>query len=66
MAKTDAWKPDDPAGMDDVLVNSGELHVPVGSPYKFVLRSKDVLHNFTVPQFRVKKVAVYKLTRKRG
>jgi cytochrome c oxidase subunit 2 len=47
-------KPDDPVGMDDVLVYSGELHVPVGSPYKFVLRSKDVLHNFTVPQFRVK------------
>ena len=23
-------------------------------PYKFVLRSKDVLHNFTVPEFRVK------------
>ena len=47
-------KPDDPAGMDDVLISSGELHIPVGSPYKFVLRSKDVLHNFTVPQFRVK------------
>jgi cytochrome c oxidase subunit 2 len=47
-------KPDDPAGMDDVLVASGELHLPVDTPYKFVLRSKDVLHNFTVPQFRVK------------
>ena len=47
-------KPEDPAGMDDVLITSGELHIPVGSPYKFVLRSKDVLHNFTVPQFRVK------------
>jgi len=47
-------KPEDPAGMDDVLVESGELHLPVGKPYKFMLRSKDVLHNFTVPQFRVK------------
>ena len=47
-------KPDDPAGLDDILVANGELHLPVGSPYKFVLRSKDVLHNFTVPQFRVK------------
>ena len=45
---------DDPAGLDDVLVNSGELHVPVDTNYKFVLRAKDVLHNFTVPQFRVK------------
>ena len=47
-------KPDDPAGLDDVLVAGGELHLPVDIPYKFVLRSKDVLHNFTVPQFRVK------------
>jgi len=47
-------KPDDPAGLDDVLVANGELHLTVGQPYKFVLRSRDVLHNFTVPQFRVK------------
>ncbi|MEE8496389.1 MAG: c-type cytochrome [Xanthomonadales bacterium] len=47
-------KPADPAGLDDVLIANGELHLPVDTPYKFVLRSKDVLHNFTVPQFRVK------------
>ena len=47
-------KPDDPAGLDDILVADGELHLLVGQSYKFVLRSKDVLHNFTVPQFRVK------------
>ena len=47
-------KPDDPAGLDDILVANGELHLPINKPYKFVLRSKDVLHNFTVPQFRVK------------
>jgi len=47
-------KPDDPAGQDDILVANPELHLPIGQPYKFVLRSKDVLHNFTVPQFRVK------------
>ena len=47
-------KPDDPAGRDDVLIANGELHLPLGQPYKFVLRSRDVLHNFTVPQFRVK------------
>jgi cytochrome c oxidase subunit 2 len=45
---------DDPAGRDDVLIHNPELHLPVDQPYKFVLRSKDVLHNFTVPQFRVK------------
>jgi len=47
-------KPDDPAGRDDILIANPELHLPVNQSYKFVLRSKDVLHNFTVPQFRVK------------
>ena len=47
-------KADDPAGRDDVIVANPELHLPINTPYKFVLRSKDVLHNFTVPQFRVK------------
>ncbi|MFW6092636.1 MAG: c-type cytochrome [Pseudomonadota bacterium] len=46
--------PDDPRGRDDVLVNSPELHLPVDRPVKLLLRSKDVLHNFAVPQFRVK------------
>jgi cytochrome c oxidase subunit 2 len=26
----------------------GELHVPIDTNYKFVLRARDVLHNFTV------------------
>ncbi len=47
-------KPEDPAGLDDILIADGELHLQVGKTYKFVLRSKDVLHDFTVPQFRVK------------
>jgi len=47
-------KPDDPAGRDDILVHAPELHLPVDQSWRFVLRSKDVLHNFTVPQFRVK------------
>ncbi|NCF18994.1 MAG: cytochrome c oxidase subunit II [Haliea sp.] len=46
--------PDDPAGSDDVLVSSNELHLPVDRPVKVNMRSKDVLHNFAVPQFRVK------------
>jgi cytochrome c oxidase subunit 2 len=47
-------KQDDPAGHDDILIADGELHLSVDTTYKFVLRSRDVLHNFTVPQFRVK------------
>jgi cytochrome c oxidase subunit 2 len=46
--------PEDPKGGDDVLVASPELHLPVDQPVKMLLRSKDVLHNFTVTQFRVK------------
>jgi len=46
--------PDDPNGQDDVLVYDGEVHVPVDKPVKFLLRSKDVLHDFAVAQFRVK------------
>lgn len=46
--------PDDPAGADDVLIYNPVMHVPVGVPVKMMLRSKDVLHNYAVPQFRVK------------
>ncbi|MDQ3563811.1 MAG: c-type cytochrome [Pseudomonadota bacterium] len=46
--------PDDPSGQDDVLIASNELHLPIDKPVKVLLRSTDVLHNFAVPQFRVK------------
>jgi len=46
--------PADPKGQDDVLVASPQMHLPVDEPVKVWLRSKDVLHNFTVTQFRVK------------
>ncbi len=46
--------PDDPNGQDDVLADDGIVHIPLGEPVQFWLRSKDVLHNFTVAQFRVK------------
>lgn len=45
---------EDPYGQDDILIAGNEVHIPLGQPVKFLLRSKDVLHNFTVPQFRVK------------
>ncbi len=46
--------PDDPDGQDDVLVMSNDLLLPLGKPVEFLLRAKDVLHDFYVPQFRVK------------
>ena len=46
--------PDDPNGQDDIVVYSPEAHIPIDRPVKFLLRSKDVLHDFAVAQFRVK------------
>jgi cytochrome c oxidase subunit 2 len=46
--------PDDPNGWDDRLVDGAEMRLPVDRPVKMLLRSKDVLHNFAVPEFRVK------------
>jgi cytochrome c oxidase subunit 2 len=46
--------PDDPLGRDDVLIYNPEVHIPVNVPVKVNLRSKDVLHDFAVAQFRVK------------
>ncbi|MEX2365702.1 MAG: c-type cytochrome [Pseudohongiellaceae bacterium] len=46
--------PEDPKGDDDILIEHHRLHLPLDQPVKLVLRSNDVLHNFAVPQFRVK------------
>jgi len=46
--------PADPHGQDDVLIAGQEVHLPINKPVKVDLRSIDVLHDFTVPQFRAK------------
>ena len=46
--------PDDANGQDDILIASPDVHLPLGKPVKVLLRSKDVLHNFSVAQIRVK------------
>ena len=46
--------PQDVNSLDDILIPSNEMHIPIDQPVKVLLRSKDVLHNFAVPQFRVK------------
>ena len=50
--------PDDPTGQDDILIASGNLHLPIDKPVQVILRSIDVLHDFYVPHFRVKMDAV--------
>ena len=42
----------------DDIVTSDDLHVEVGKTYHFLLESKDVLHSFSVPVFRLKQDAV--------
>jgi cytochrome c oxidase subunit 2 len=46
--------PDDSNGQDDVILESDDLHLPVGKPVKVLLRSIDVVHDFYVPEFRAK------------
>jgi cytochrome c oxidase subunit II len=46
--------PSDPNGKDDVIIESGDLHLQIGKPVKVLLRSIDVLHDFYVPEFRAK------------
>ena len=46
--------PDDPFAQDDILVETKEMHLPINEPVHLLLRSKDVLHDYTVAQFRVK------------
>ena len=41
---------DDPNAQDDVIVT--ELHLPVGRPVLFKMRSQDVLHSAYMPHFR--------------
>ena len=49
--------PEDPAGKDDI-VSINEMHVPLGIPTIAELTSKDVVHSFFVPEFRIKQDAV--------
>ena len=48
---------DDPAAKDDVTTLN-QLYLPVNRPIVVRLRSKDVIHSFNIPEFRVKQDAV--------
>jgi cytochrome c oxidase subunit 2 len=51
----------DPAAKDDITTLN-QLHLPVNTPIIVRLRSKDVIHSFGVPEFRVKQDAIPGLT----
>lgn len=46
--------PRDPDGQDDLVIETGDLHLKIGQPVKLLLRAVDVLHDFYVPEFRAK------------
>jgi cytochrome c oxidase subunit 2 len=50
--------PDGRFGTSDDVVTLNELHVPVGRPVYFKLRSKDVIHSLYLPNFRTKLDAI--------
>ena len=51
----------DPAAKDDVTTLN-QMYLPVNKPVIVKLRSKDVIHSFGVPEFRVKQDAIPGLT----
>ena len=50
--------PDNQLDTDDDIVTFNELHVEQGKTYHYELISKDVLHDFSVPVFRLKQDAI--------
>ncbi|HKS97120.1 MAG TPA: cytochrome c oxidase subunit II [Terriglobia bacterium] len=48
------WHLQHPEGVREI----DELHVPVGRPIKLTMTSEDVIHDFFIPAFRVKKDVV--------
>ena len=44
------WKLQQPSGQKEI----NELHVPVGQDVRLIMSSEDVIHDFSVPAFRVK------------
>jgi cytochrome c oxidase subunit II len=48
------WKLQHPEGKSEI----DELHIPMGEPIKLTMTSEDVIHDFFIPAFRVKKDVV--------
>lgn len=46
----------------DDVVSLNQMHIPVGRPVVVSLKSKDVIHSFFLPEFRVKQDAVPGMT----
>ncbi|MBN8874369.1 MAG: cytochrome c oxidase subunit II [Rhodospirillales bacterium] len=51
VAKQWMWKVEHPGGQKEI----NALHVPVNTPIELVMTSEDVIHDFFVPAFRIKR-----------
>lgn len=63
LAEQFAWNvrypgPDGIFGTEDDISTINQLHLPVATPVLINIRSKDVIHSFFVPEFRIKQDAV--------
>ena len=52
----------DPASADDIVAQNGEVHMVVGKPFKFIIGSRDVIHDVGLAHFRLKMDAVPGIT----
>jgi cytochrome c oxidase subunit 2 len=59
-----AWTFEYPGGNGRAKVRSDQLYIPEGESVEFRVRSKDVIHDFWVPEFRQKIDAVPGITTK--
>lgn len=50
--------PNDPAGKDDVVPSLNEMAAPLGKPVIAHITSKDVIHSFKIPAFRLTQDAI--------
>lgn len=52
----------DHQNQDDIILENGEVHVVVNRPVKFIIGSRDVIHDVGLPHFRYKMDAVPGIT----
>ncbi|OFY69621.1 MAG: hypothetical protein A3G23_13885 [Bacteroidetes bacterium RIFCSPLOWO2_12_FULL_37_12] len=48
---------EDPNAKDDIVLSGGEIHVPIHQEIVAFIRSKDVIHDFFLPNFRLQMYA---------
>src|SRR5688572_29348604 len=58
MVQTSTELKADPAGFDDIIIQSKPMYLVKGQPVKLVINAQDVIHDVGLPHFRMKMDAV--------